>query len=90
MCAGPRDMADGTGAVDLRAGDRSGQAIAAEPPCPAPIAIGVPGFVVPRSLGEVKELAKLIALAEWAPDCYRDLDGDYLQPKIELAMALSR
>src|ERR1700676_5089840 len=45
---------------------------------------GVPGFLVPKSIGEVKELARMIALAEWAPDCYRDLDGNYLQPKIEL------
>jgi len=46
----------------------------------------VPGFLAPKSLGEVKELARMIALAEWAPDCYRDIDGNYLQPKIELAI----
>lgn len=57
-----------------------------EPPSPSPAALGVPGFLVPKSLGEVQELAKLIALAEWAPDCYRDSDGNYLQPKIELAI----
>ena len=28
----------------------------------------------------------MIALAEWAPECYRDIDGNYLQPKIELAI----
>src|SRR5580693_546562 len=81
MCAEPRDMADGTGAL----ADRSALAIE-EPPCPRPVALGVPAFLVPKSLGEVKELAKLIALAEWAPDCYRDIDGNYLQPKIELAI----
>ena len=47
---------------------------------------GVPGFLVPKSIGEVKELARMIALAEWAPDCYRDIDGNYLLPKIELAI----
>jgi hypothetical protein len=41
---------------------------------------------VPKSIGEVKELARMIALAEWAPDCYRDIDGNYLLPKIELAI----
>jgi hypothetical protein len=47
---------------------------------------GVPGFMVPRSLSDVGELARMIALAEWAPECYRDLDGNYLLPKIELAI----
>ena len=51
-----------------------------------PPRIGVPGFLAPKSLGEVKDLARMIALAEWAPDCYRDIDGNYLQPKIELAI----
>ena len=46
----------------------------------------VPAFMAPKSINEVKELAKMIALAEWAPECYRDLDGNYLQPKIELAI----
>jgi hypothetical protein len=45
-----------------------------------------PAFLVPKSIGEVKELARMIALAEWAPDCYRDIDGNYLLPKIELAI----
>jgi hypothetical protein len=79
-------MADGTGALDRGAGKGSGQAMEAEPPCPAAIGFGVPGFLAPRSLGEVKELARMIVLAEWAPDCYRDIDGNYLQPKIELAI----
>ena len=35
---------------------------------------------------EIRELARLIALAEWAPDSYRDLDGNYIQQKIELAI----
>src|ERR1700686_3906270 len=46
----------------------------------------VPEFMVPKSLAEVRELARLIGLAEWAPDSYRDLDGNYLQQKIELAI----
>ena len=51
-----------------------------------PGAFGVPGFIAPQSLEEIKELARMIALADWAPDCYRDGDGNYLQPKIELAI----
>ncbi len=46
----------------------------------------VPEFMVPKSLAEVRELVRLIALAEWAPDSYRDLEGNYLQQKIELAI----
>jgi hypothetical protein len=46
----------------------------------------VPEFMVPKSIAEVRELARLIALAEWAPDAYRDLDGNYVQQKIELAI----
>jgi hypothetical protein len=46
----------------------------------------VPEFMLPKSLAEVRELARLIALAEWAPDSYRDLDGNYVQQKIELAI----
>jgi hypothetical protein len=84
MCGERRDVADGAVALNTKNGhDRE---IDAQSPCPAPVTIGVPAFLVPKSLGEVKELAKLIALAEWAPDCYRDLDGNYLQPKIELAI----
>ncbi len=79
-------MADGTSILALGAGERFEQAREPEPRCPAPTSYGVPGFLVPKSLGEVKELARMIALAEWAPDCYRDIDGNYLQPKIELAI----
>jgi hypothetical protein len=43
-------------------------------------------WIAPRSLAEVKELARMIALAEWAPECYRDFDDNYLVPKIELAI----
>ena len=46
----------------------------------------VPEFMVPKSIAEVRELARLIGLAEWAPDSYRDLDGNYIQQKIELAI----
>src|ERR1700676_2291966 len=86
MCGELRKMADGTSPLSRIAPDRLDHPIDAEPPCPAPAPFGVPGFLTPKSLGEVKELARLIALAEWAPDCYRDLDGNYLQPKIELAI----
>src|SRR5580704_1532529 len=73
MCGEPRDMGDGTGTLDLKAGNGLDPAITAAPPSHAPVALGVPAFLVPKSLGEVKELARMIALAEWAPDCYRDL-----------------
>jgi hypothetical protein len=46
----------------------------------------VPEFMVPKSIAEVRELARLIALAEWAPDSYRDIEGNYVQQKIELAI----
>jgi hypothetical protein len=58
-----------------------------EAAAPTPAArFDVPEFMVPKSLAEVRELARLIGLAEWAPDSYRDLDGNYLQQKIELAI----
>jgi hypothetical protein len=54
---------------------------------PAPTArFEVPEFLVPKSLAEVRELARLLALAEWAPDSYRDLEGNYVPQKIELAI----
>jgi hypothetical protein len=53
--------------------------------CPSP-RFHVPDFMLPKSIAEVRELARLIALAEWAPDSYRDLDGEYIQQKIELAI----
>ncbi len=57
------------------------------PEVSAPVArFDVPEFMVPKSIAEVRELARLIALAEWAPDSYRDLDGNYVQQKIELAI----
>ena len=48
--------------------------------------IDVPEFMVPKSIADVRELARMIALAEWAPDSYRDIEGNYLQQKIELAI----
>ena len=80
MCAGPPDMANDVGTLPLRARGEP------EPPYPSAVGFGVPGFLVPKSIGEVKELARMMALAEWAPDCYRDIDGNYLLPKIELAI----
>src|ERR1700681_3923454 len=54
---------------------------------PAPTArFEVPEFLVPKSLAEVRELARLLALAEWAPDGYRDPEGIYVPQKIELAI----
>jgi hypothetical protein len=49
-------------------------------------ASAVQSFLAPRSLDEVKELAKMIALAEWAPECYRDIDGNYALQKLELGI----
>ena len=46
----------------------------------------VPDFMVPKSIADVRELARIIALAAWAPDSYRDIEGNYLQQKIELAI----
>jgi hypothetical protein len=43
-------------------------------------------FFAPKSNTEVQELANLIALGEWAPDSFRDGEGSYAQPKIELAI----
>jgi hypothetical protein len=82
MCAEPHDMANDVGTLTLRARDEPEP----EPPYPSPVRFGVPGFLVPRSIGEVKELARMIALAEWAPECYRDIDGNYVLQKIELAI----
>jgi hypothetical protein len=47
---------------------------------------GVPSFLVPKSLQEVRELARMIALAEWAPQAHRDAEGNYVQQRIELAI----
>lgn len=58
----------------------------AEPTDGALVPRGVPAFIAPRSVSDVRDLARMIALAEWAPECYRDLDGNYLQQKIELAI----
>jgi hypothetical protein len=50
------------------------------------IALRCGEFRIPKSLAEVRELARRIALAEWAPDSYRDLEGNYVQQKIKLAI----
>jgi hypothetical protein len=76
-------MADGHVTLNRNGFDRE---IDAQSPHRPSDPLGVPGFIVPTSLSEVKELARMIALAEWAPECYRDVDGNYLQPKIELAI----
>src|SRR5207248_2547980 len=46
----------------------------------------VPEFMVPKSIADIREMARLIGLAEWAPESYRDLEGDYVQQKMELAI----
>jgi hypothetical protein len=81
-----RDMANGSRPLTINTGNSSGQAIEAEPLCYPTVALGLPGFLAPKSVSDVKELAKMIALAEWAPECYRDIDGNFLQQKIELAI----
>ena len=55
-------------------------------PTAPPSRFDVPEFMVPKSIAEVRELARLIALAEWAPDSYRDIEANYIQQKIELAI----
>ena len=71
-------MPPDTGAID-------GKAPAEASPAPA-ARFEVPEFLVPKSLAEVRELARLLALAEWAPDSYRDPEGNYVPQKIELAI----
>jgi len=66
--------------------DDTGAAVKPATEIPLPSRFEVPAFMVPSSLAEVRELARLIALAEWAPDSYRDLDGNYRQQKIALAI----
>ncbi len=66
-----------------------------EAPSPSPLrsrrcgvlrAPTLPEFLAPRSLAAVRELAQLIACAEWAPDSYRDVERNYSVAKIELAI----
>src|ERR1700716_378954 len=71
---GPSDMPEDTSPISGKSADL------------ATPRFEVPEFMVPKSLAEVRELARLIALAEWAPDSYRDPDGNYVQQKIELAI----
>ncbi len=46
----------------------------------------VPEYLQPGSVAAVRELAELIAAAEWAPPCYRGDDGHYLKEKIVLGI----
>jgi len=46
----------------------------------------IPAFMVPQSIHDVRELARMIALAEWAPQSHRDIQGNYVLQKIELAI----
>ena len=47
---------------------------------------GVPAYLVPNSITEVRELAALIAAGEWAPSSYRGVDGKYVLDKIVLGV----
>src|ERR1700719_3437722 len=73
----PPEMPDETGAINGKV---------PEAPTTPTSRFDVPQFMIPKSIGEVRELARLIALAEWAPDAYRDIEGNYVQQKIELAI----
>src|SRR2546430_2693494 len=57
-----------------------------EPTSSMALRFDVPDFLAPQSIADVRELALMIALAEWAPESYRDIDGNYLRQKIELAI----
>lgn len=43
-------------------------------------------FMVPQSIQQVGKLARMIALAEWASPSLRDLEGNYVLQRIELAI----
>jgi hypothetical protein len=47
---------------------------------------GLPAYLTPRSVADVREFAELIAAAEWAPACYRGSDGTYVVEKIALGI----
>src|SRR5580658_8016105 len=51
-----------------------------------PVLCDLPEFMMPKSMHHVRELARMIVLADWAPRCYRDIEGNYVQQKIELAI----
>jgi hypothetical protein len=46
----------------------------------------VPEYLEPKSIAAVREVAGLIAAAEWAPSAYRDIEGKYDVAKITLAI----
>ena len=46
----------------------------------------VPEYLEPKSIAAVREIASLIASAEWAPSAYRDIEGEYDVAKIALAI----
>jgi hypothetical protein len=52
---------------------------------PAPPS-GLPGYLAPNSVTEVRELAELIVAGEWAPASYRGDDGKYVVEKIVLGI----
>jgi hypothetical protein len=50
---------------------------------PAP---DIPDYLAPKSIAGVREVAELIAAAEWAPSPYRDIQGNYVVARIALAI----
>src|SRR5436305_10480847 len=71
-------MPDGTQAIP-RSRKRRKQRRCSEP-------FDTPAYLLPSSRTELRELAGLMAVAGWAPDAYRDLEGNYQQPRIEMAI----
>jgi hypothetical protein len=53
---------------------------------PLPTMSSIPEYLVPKSIAAVREVASLIAAAEWAPSPYRDLEGRYVVDRIALAI----
>ncbi len=46
----------------------------------------VPAYLAPDSVAEVRALAELMAVGEWAPSSYRGADGNYAVEKIVLGI----
>ncbi len=53
---------------------------------PLPTMSAIPEYLAPKSIAAVREVASLIAAAEWAPSPYRDLEGRYVVDRIALAI----
>src|SRR5262245_54190267 len=46
----------------------------------------LPDYLAPLSIAGVRELADMMATAEWAPSSFRDIAGKYVVEKIALAI----